>query len=67
MSDVEMETICRNAESSLLQAVTEALDQKRRLGQYAVIAENGQPLRIGLDEIARRLQLQSSMLVKAQE
>ena len=31
--------------------MTEALEMKRRLGQYAVIAENGQPRRITPDEI----------------
>ena len=37
--------------NSLREAVAEALDQKRRLGQYAVIAENGQPRRVPADQL----------------
>ena len=31
---------------SLRKAITDALENKRRLGQYAVVAENGKPKRI---------------------
>ena len=34
---------------SLKQAVAQALDKKKRLGQYAVIWENGKPVLIGED------------------
>lgn len=34
---------------SLKQAVTLALEKKKRLGQYAVIWENGKPVLIGED------------------
>lgn len=36
-------------------AVFEALDRKRRLGQYAVIYENDQVLHIGREEIEKRI------------
>jgi len=35
--------------NSLKQAVSEALEKKRRLGQYAVISQDGKPLLIGED------------------
>jgi hypothetical protein len=34
---------------SLRMAVTEALERKRRLGEYAVFWENGKPVLIGED------------------
>lgn len=34
---------------SLKQAVVQALEKKKRLGQYAVIWENGKPVLIGED------------------
>lgn len=34
---------------SLRQAVTNTLDRKRRLGQYAVVWQDGKPVRIGAD------------------
>lgn len=34
---------------SLKQAVAQALEKKKRLGQYAVIWENGKPVLIGED------------------
>ena len=34
---------------SLRQSVTEALEKKRRLGQYAVIWQNGKPVFVGDD------------------
>jgi len=34
---------------TLRQAVGNALERKRRLGQYAVIWQNGKPVRIGED------------------
>ncbi|WP_295623579.1 hypothetical protein [uncultured Nitrosomonas sp.] len=34
---------------SLQQAVTKTLERKRRLGQYAVIWQNGKPVMIGED------------------
>jgi hypothetical protein len=35
---------------ALRKAVTKALDRKKRLGQYAVVWENGKPVKIGEDE-----------------
>ena len=32
-------------------AVADALEKKRRLGQYAVVWKNGKPVRIGADSI----------------
>ena len=40
----------------LREAVAEALDRKRRLGQYAVIWRDGEVVRIGPEEIAALLQ-----------
>lgn len=37
---------------ALRSAVAEALERKRRLGQYAVIWRNGQAVRINPEEIA---------------
>ena len=34
---------------SLQKAVTQALERKRRLGQYAVVCRNGKPVMIGED------------------
>ncbi|HKJ82899.1 MAG TPA: hypothetical protein VJ961_02630 [Mariprofundaceae bacterium] len=33
--------------NSLKQAVSHALERKRRLGQYAVVWKDGQPVRLG--------------------
>lgn len=35
--------------NALRQAVSNALEKKRRLGQYAVIWQDGKPVRIGED------------------
>ncbi|MGZ0018273.1 hypothetical protein [Nitrosomonas sp. wSCUT-2] len=35
--------------SSLQKAVTQALEKKRRLGQYAVVCRDGKPVMIGED------------------
>ena len=43
------------ARQALEEAVTEALDRKRRLGQYAVICEGDKVIKIGPDEIAKLL------------
>jgi|GEM_PF-1453851 len=55
MNVIEFEKFCNDAEACLRDAVREALDRKRRLGQSAVIVENGEVIEIGPDEIARRL------------
>lgn len=51
MSEAEIAIIRDRVETSLREAVRAALDEKRRLGHYAVIAENGQPRRISPEEI----------------
>ncbi len=48
---IDIDVFCQQVETSLQQAVTNALETKRRLGHYAVIAENGQPRRISPEEI----------------
>ncbi len=53
MSDTEKLAV--EAREALQRAVFEALDRKRRLGQYAVIVEDDQILHIGPDEIERRI------------
>ena len=42
----------QQALDALRNAVAEALDRKRRLGQYAVIWRDGRPVRIGPEEEA---------------
>jgi hypothetical protein len=39
---------------SLQRAVTQALEKKRRLGQYAVIWQNGKPVTVGDDAPGQR-------------
>jgi len=38
---------------TLKEAVSHALERKRKLGQYAVIWKDGQPTQINLDKIER--------------
>jgi len=40
----------RIALESLKQSVTEALDKKKRLGQYAVISKNGEIIKLFTEE-----------------
>ncbi len=47
----DMESHCQDILNSLREAVTEALETKRRLGQYAVIVVDGQPRRIPAEQI----------------
>ena len=56
---IDIDVFCQQVETSLQQAVTNALETKRRLGQYAVIAENGQPRRISPEEIGVLLDKQA--------
>ena len=55
MSEEEFAKIRRDALASLRHSAHAALERKMRLGQYAVVIENGEVLQIGPDEIARRL------------
>ncbi len=50
MTEIKKES--QQAKESLQQAVTEVLDKKKRLGQYAVVYRDGKPVRIGNDSIA---------------
>jgi len=45
----ELEKRSQRAKEVLAKAVAEALERKRRLGQYAVVYENGRPVRIKPD------------------
>ena len=58
---IDINIFRQQVETSLQQAVTNALETKRRLGQYAVIAENGQPRRISPDEIGQLLDKQARL------
>ena len=58
---IDIDVFCQQVEASLQQAVTDALETKRRLGQYAVIAENGQPRRISPEEIGLLLDKQARL------
>ena len=58
---IDIDIFRQQVQASLQQAVTNALETKRRLGQYAVIAENGQPRRIGPEEIGQLLDKQAKM------
>jgi hypothetical protein len=61
---IDINIFRQQVETSLQQAVTNALERKRRLGQYAVIAENGQPRRIGPEEIGLLLDKQARLKPK---
>jgi hypothetical protein len=50
MTEIKKES--QQAKESLQRAVTEALDKKKRLGQYAVVYKDGRPVRIGNDSIS---------------
>lgn len=52
----ELERRTQEVKEALERAVTEALEKKRRLGQYAVIYEDGQPVRIEGDQLTRQEQ-----------
>ena len=56
MREEESKRLAENALTSLRQSAHAALEQKMRLGQYAVVIENGEVLQIGPDEIAFRLE-----------
>jgi hypothetical protein len=56
MSEEEFAKIRHDALTSLRQCAHAALEQKMRLGQYAVVIENGKVLQIGPDEIGKRLE-----------
>jgi hypothetical protein len=51
----DLEKLAEEARESLQRSVFQALDRKRRLGQYAVVVENGEILEIGPEEIERRI------------
>ena len=53
MSAVSKKTLSKEGQillASLQKAVTENLEKKKRLGQYAVIWQNGKPVVLGEDE-----------------
>jgi len=58
---IDINIFRQQVQTSLQLAVTNALETKRRLGQYAVIAENGQPRRITPEEIGQLLDKQAKM------
>jgi len=49
MTDIQKQT--KLVKEMLSEAVAEALEKKRRLGQYAVIARDGKPYRLLPDEL----------------
>lgn len=51
----DLEKLAEGAREALQHAVFDALDEKRRLGQYAVIYEDGKILHIGPEEIEKRI------------
>lgn len=48
----ELQRRSQRVKEVLGRAVAEALERKRRLGQYAVVFENGRPVRIEPDRAA---------------
>jgi predicted nucleotidyltransferase len=50
----EIQRQAQQAREALRRAVAKALDQKRRLGQYAVICRNGKPMRIEPEQLPGR-------------
>ena len=55
MSEEDSKHLAENALNSLRQSAHAALEQKMRLGQYAVVIEDGKVLQICSEEIAKRL------------
>ncbi|PTR02158.1 hypothetical protein C8R30_10653 [Nitrosomonas nitrosa] len=51
----EIQRLAQQAREVLQRAVAEALDKKRRLGQYAVIYQNGKLVRLEPEQIAEHL------------
>jgi hypothetical protein len=51
----DLEKLAEEAREALQRAVFEALDQKRELGQYAVVYEDDRVLHIGPEEIEKRI------------
>lgn len=56
MTEEEFAKIRREALASLRHSARATLERKMRLGQYAVVIENGEVLEIGPQEIAKRLE-----------
>jgi hypothetical protein len=50
----ELERQSQHVKEVLARAVAEALERKRRLGQYAIIYQNGKPVRIEPDRTTRQ-------------
>lgn len=48
----EIQRQSKQARDALAQAVAVVLDKKRRLGQYAVIFQNGRPVRVSPEQLA---------------
>lgn len=48
----EIQKLAQQTKEVLQRAVAEALDKKRRLGQYAVIYQNGKLVRLEPEQIA---------------
>ena len=51
MTETEFAEYRRQVETSLREAIYDALDRKRRLGQYAVIREKGVLKKVGPDDL----------------
>lgn len=56
MSEEEFAKIRRDALASLRHSARAALERKMRLGQYAVVIDNGEVRQISPEEISRRLE-----------
>lgn len=65
MREEDSKYLAENALTSLRQSAHTALAQKMRLGQYAVVIEDGKVLQIGPDEIAKRLETQRTSTISA--
>ena len=52
MTDIQK--LARQARDTLQRAVDGALDRKRRLGQYAIIYQNGKLIRLEPDQITKQ-------------
>lgn len=65
MSEEDLKRLAENALTGLLQSAHAVLAQKMRLGQYAVVIEDGKVLQIGPDEIAKRLETQRTSTISA--
>jgi hypothetical protein len=53
----ETQRLSQQAKEVLKRAVVKALEKKRRLGQYAIVYQNGRVVRLEPDEIVEKVDI----------